>query len=269
SKERDLQLSFPIQIHPTLGEDNVPVLCNLQQRHHALYRQFRQRTSRGRAYFGDGFMSPHRDDAGLHGSDEDDEDDENVEGILPLPMYADREASVLLMVGDEVQETDAETADILDSLGMGSPLGPSSMTMVSPLETLIRFPSSEGSMTLSAPNSPASPSAPSFMSSVTGATFSSGPGHETNHRRSSYQDRGVSMSEPRIEVPRRHSSFPQPRGMFSPPPYGAIAASTMAQRRGHGLEPPLEETTEHSLSFPTEPALSTLGVLSRTTLASA
>ncbi|KAF9930294.1 hypothetical protein BGZ65_005418, partial [Modicella reniformis] len=87
AKERDLQLSFPISIHPTLEEDGSPVHQDIHYTPHT-----RRRRRRGHALYGIDIRQ-----------DGEDGESDGEEG--PLPMYADREGTLLLMVGQEVQET--------------------------------------------------------------------------------------------------------------------------------------------------------------------
>lgn len=87
SKERDLQLSFPIIVHPVLHEDGAPVHPDPNYDHVMQRRRRRQALYGNRTVVGEG-------EEGEEGYDDDD--------VLPLPIYADREATVLLMVGEEV-----------------------------------------------------------------------------------------------------------------------------------------------------------------------
>ncbi|KAF9914887.1 hypothetical protein BX616_007370 [Lobosporangium transversale] len=122
AKERDLQLSFPMTIHPTLNLDGSPAHPDPEfyLNNHLTNRHRRPRGGRRRAggalY---GIESRHGD------GDGDSEDDD-----LPLPMYADREETLLLMVGEEVQETGLH----VDVLGMAMSY-PDQTALYSPSET--------------------------------------------------------------------------------------------------------------------------------------
>lgn len=98
SKERDLQLSFPISMHPTLNEDGSPVHLDVYHAHRT-----RRRRRGGHAMYGINNRQAGEDGAS---------DDEDV----PLPMYADREGTLLLMVGQEAHELSVD--DEVDALGM-------------------------------------------------------------------------------------------------------------------------------------------------------
>ncbi|KAG0055541.1 hypothetical protein BGZ83_008286 [Gryganskiella cystojenkinii] len=125
SKERDLQLSFPVNIHPVLSDDGAPVHPDPTYHYPA-----QQRSRRRHALYG---IIPRGSDYGDRdglGEGEDDNDDD----LLPLPMYADRETTLLLMVGQEIQETgnsfsqtttpassSSESEEVVEALGISMP----------------------------------------------------------------------------------------------------------------------------------------------------
>ncbi|KAG0028946.1 hypothetical protein BGZ82_008180 [Podila clonocystis] len=86
--EKDLQLSFPILIHPELENDGAPVHPEITE--HAV-RPHRQRRGRRAQRVGALYISNNELMEGGAIADEDDDD------VLPLPMYADREETLLLM----------------------------------------------------------------------------------------------------------------------------------------------------------------------------
>ncbi|KAG0264786.1 hypothetical protein BG011_006059 [Mortierella polycephala] len=191
SKERDLQLSFPILIHPTLDDDGSPVHPGLMS------------GRRGRRY--------RRRERALYGmSNRDHYDDDEDEDMQPLPVYGDREDSLLLMSGHEVQESDF-LAHHIDALGI-------TMSMVFPEQGAIHSPS-DASMS-SSPISMTMPSPP-FTSSYTNA-----PTQEEHHRWS-VSNRSASLTpaspdhpDSVTSEPRRHSSVVRATDWHLPPPYG-------------------------------------------------
>ncbi|KAG0354600.1 hypothetical protein BG005_006344 [Podila minutissima] len=87
--EKDLQLSFPILIHPALENDGAPVHPELTE--HAV-RPHRQRRGRRAQRVGALYINNNElMEGGAVAAEEDDDD------VLPLPVYADREESLLLM----------------------------------------------------------------------------------------------------------------------------------------------------------------------------
>ncbi|KAF9988555.1 hypothetical protein BGZ75_009218 [Mortierella antarctica] len=189
-KERDLQLSFPILIHPTMDDHGSPV--------HPLPMDSvpaRPRRRRGRQLYGI--------ESGPMDADGEDDDD-----ILPLPMYADREGTLLLMVGEEIQETDLQGFE-LDALGISTSMGyPDQSVPYSP------------SITSISSSSPISPTPP-------GSSFLIGPTPVQGE-----QHTWTSMSRPVSMMPstsehashfsvasRRFSSIESATDPFLPPPY--------------------------------------------------
>ncbi|KAF9572771.1 hypothetical protein EC968_009499 [Mortierella alpina] len=189
-RERDLQLSFPILIHPTMDDHGAPV--------HPLPLDSipaRPRRRRGRQLYGI--------ESGPMDADGEDDDD-----VLPLPMYADREGTLLLMVGEEIQETDLQGFE-MDALGISTAVGyPDQNVPYSP------------SITSISSSSPISPTQP-------GSSFVMGhapiPGE---------QHTWTSMSRPMSMMPsssehashfsaasRRFSSIESTADSFLPPPY--------------------------------------------------
>lgn len=199
AKERDLQLSFPILIHPTLNAAGGPVHTHALFRHLLrLHPQNQTRRRARRALFGmvgstgargagEGGLPDrsHVDGEDLSDYDEDmdydaDEDGNGEAGVgggggganggsggnnsndnRHLPVYADREGTLLLMVGHEVVQ---ETTDLLpqeqvDALGISIERTPTATysgyySGVDRRGSLLYSPS-EASM--SVPNSPTSP----------------------------------------------------------------------------------------------------------------
>ncbi|KAG0377798.1 hypothetical protein BGX24_005441 [Mortierella sp. AD032] len=197
AKERDLQLSFPILIHPTLNAAGGPVHTHALFRHLARFQPQSQRRRRARrALFGmvgaagalEEGVAAGGDGDELSDYDEDMEYDDDEDGDSEaaggggtngysgnggsgngnadrhLPVYADREGTLLLMVGHEVMQ---ETTDLLapeqvDALGISMARIPtSSMTntgyslgVTDRRASLLQYAPSEASMTSSGPNSP-------------------------------------------------------------------------------------------------------------------
>ncbi|KAF9119811.1 hypothetical protein BGW39_011901 [Mortierella sp. 14UC] len=200
SKERDLQLSFPISIHPTLNAAGGPVHTHALFRHLARFPAQSQRRRRAlRALFGmvggageDGVPGGDGEELSDYDEDMDYDDDEDGDGEASgggggggetngsvagggggggngnanrhLPVYADREGTLLLMVGHEVMQ---ETTDLLapeqvDALGisMARAAAPSMTNTgyswdADRRPSLLQYTPSEASMpTSSGPNSP-------------------------------------------------------------------------------------------------------------------
>ncbi|KAG0234593.1 hypothetical protein BGW41_001106 [Actinomortierella wolfii] len=152
SNERDLQLSFPIRIHHTLDEDDAPSHLRIQHglTLHEMLQSSMSRSRRRRyqqhllaldpnsrsadplagllprrhapgqtpaqgstpAGGGDGDAAPEYDSLGdddfEYEEDEDDDDD-----VAPLPMYHERQSSILLMSGMDILESAiSETEDL-------------------------------------------------------------------------------------------------------------------------------------------------------------
>ncbi|KAF9105520.1 hypothetical protein BGX27_009579 [Mortierella sp. AM989] len=194
SKERQLQLSFPIQIYPTLSANGSPVHPELFYNSHS-----RNRRRIGRSLYGANSQPEEGDSEDL-----DDEDDH------PLPIYGDREDSLLLMVEQEVQEAGLQ----VDALGI-------SMGINFLDQGLLRSPS-ETSFISSSPNSPNSiGSSDSSM-----FPFVNGFVQEEPHAWGSLHHRSVSLtpvssSNPVNLLPgtRRHSSIEHISNLLYPPPY--------------------------------------------------
>ncbi|KAF9099298.1 hypothetical protein BGX23_003153 [Mortierella sp. AD031] len=186
SKERDLQLSFPILIHPTLNAAGGPVHTHTLFRH--LMRFHPQRRRARRALFGmvggdhveggggaDGDeLSDYDEDMDYDGEEGGDDDasagrrrssggggrsNDNGNGnhnSRHLPVYADREGTLLLMVGHEVVQ---ETTDLLppeqvDALGISiMPTTTNGYPGMDRRTSLLYSPSEASSI----PNSPTSP----------------------------------------------------------------------------------------------------------------
>lgn len=105
SKERDLQLSFPVIVHPVMTEDGAPVHPDPNYDHVRQRRRRRQALYGNRTVAGEGY--------GEDGEGYDDDD------VLPLPIYADREATVLLMVGEEIIEQPLDLqAEEVEAMGV-------------------------------------------------------------------------------------------------------------------------------------------------------
>ncbi|KAI1316522.1 hypothetical protein EDD11_009861 [Mortierella claussenii] len=214
AKERDLQLSFPIVIHPTLNLDGSPVHPDLNYDHRPSSNGRRNRRRTSRALYGIEYR---------HGDgDGDSEDDE-----FPLPMYADREETLLLMVGEEVHQEAGLHIDALDiSMSMShpepiAPYSPSEASIMSSLHS--GSPSSPISRdTFPFPISASSVNAPiqgeqhawSILNRSVSLTPSSAahPSHFSLLSSSPVAAAGTVTS-------RRHSSFEYASERFLPPPY--------------------------------------------------
>ncbi|KAF9546628.1 hypothetical protein EC957_009551 [Mortierella hygrophila] len=213
NKERDLQLSFPISIHPTLNAAGGPVHTHALFRHlMRLHPQSRTRRRARRALFGmvSGGAGEGQNEGGSGDgedlSDYDDdteyEDDEDGGGEVSgggggrvnggsgnntgsgnrhLPVYADREGTLLLMVGHEVVQ---ETTDLLqpeqvDALGISTmrtstATNPGFYYSGMDRRTSLLYSPSEASMP-SVPNSPTSPT--TFMEQYSwGCAYDGGAG---------------------------------------------------------------------------------------------
>ncbi|KAF9148562.1 hypothetical protein BG015_009706 [Linnemannia schmuckeri] len=281
NKERDLQLSFPILIHPTLNAAGGPVHTHALFRHLLrLHPQSQSRRRARRALFGmvgsagegqpDGITAD-CEDLSDYDEDMDYDDDEdgngeagggeggvngigggsgnNSNGNRHLPVYADREGTLLLMVGHEIVQ---ETTDLLppeqaDALGISivrtsTATNPGYYYSGVDRRSSLLYSSSEASMS-SAPNSPTSPT--TFMEQYSwgsaydgaaGGGLSSSPTSTTTYSMySTSPDFAVTPSSP-LEaaaaagrgsiVSRRHSSYTTSSGtpvatmeLSLPPPY--------------------------------------------------
>ncbi|CAO3570664.1 unnamed protein product [Mortierella alpina] len=190
-RERDLQLSFPILIHPTMDDHGAPV--------HPLPMDsvpVRPRRRRGRHLYG--IESARMD---VDGEDDDD--------ILPLPMYADREGTLLLMVGEEIQETDLQGFE-MDALGMSTTIGYPDRNMP--------YAPSITSISSSPPTSSSPPSGSLWM----GPTPVQGEQHTwaSMSRPMSMMPSGSEYASSHASAPsRRFSSIEGAADPFLPPPY--------------------------------------------------
>ncbi|KAF8943661.1 hypothetical protein BGZ47_005206 [Haplosporangium gracile] len=281
NKERDLQLSFPILIHPTLNAAGGPVHTHALFRHLLrLHPQNQSRRRARRALFGmvgsagegqpDGITADGEDLSDYdEDMDYDDDEDGNSEaggggggvsgigggsgnsnnGNRHLPVYADREGTLLLMVGHEVVQ---ETTDLLppeqvDALGISivrtsTSTNPGYYYSGVDRRSSLLYSPSEASMA-SAPNSPTSPT--TFMEqcswgsaydAAAGGGLSSSPTSTTTYSMySTSPDFAITPFSP-IEaaaaagegsiVSRRHSSYTAGNGapmatmeLSLPPPY--------------------------------------------------
>ncbi|KAG0306871.1 hypothetical protein BGZ98_001524 [Dissophora globulifera] len=199
SKERDLQLSFAIRIHPTLEEDGSPVHPGA----HITQRSQRRRRRRQSALYG-------FDTRGLGdlGSEDGESDDEH----FPLPMYADREGTLLLMVGEESPEGSGLVAGQIEPSGISMTRSfADGITMQTPSETLI---SSQHNSPLSSNDLPSFPM---------GNMPVQGEQHAwtvINRRYSLVPPSSEQMAHPGSRTLRRHSSFyARSNGGDQPPPY--------------------------------------------------
>ncbi|KAF9377994.1 hypothetical protein CPB97_009818 [Podila verticillata] len=223
--EKDLQLSFPILIHPTLDNDGGPIHPELTEHAVRPHRHSRGRRSQrvGALYISNSELM----EGGSGGGDDDDDDD-----ILPLPTYADREGNLLLMVGEEVQDLDYMNRQEMDALGISVSTTTDSDLWMSSEEA--------SSPTFSPVSPPLSPLSSAFASSSPGSTGTTewvGATAEQhswalyNNNNNNSNRRSQSMSIPPSspstqEGPsRRMSSMPH----FSPPPY--IFPNEEAQER--------------------------------------
>ncbi|KAG0020787.1 hypothetical protein BGZ81_009196 [Podila clonocystis] len=238
--EKDLQLSFPILIHPELDNDGAPVHPEITE--HAV-RPHRQRRGRRAQRVGALYISNNELMEGGAVADEDDDD------VLPLPMYADREETLLLMVGEEVQELDYLDQREMDALGISLSTTRDSEFWMSPSESV-------SSSTFSPSSPPLSPVSPTLSASPTsrstgafaterlgGATaeqhswalYSNNTINQNNNRRSA----SLSMTNPPAQerpARRMHSSMQH----FSPPPYilpGGEDSQEEERRRTQVSEP--------------------------------
>ncbi|KAK3838826.1 MAG: hypothetical protein J3R72DRAFT_448408 [Linnemannia gamsii] len=285
AKERDLQLSFPILIHPTLNAAGGPVHTHALFRHLARFQPQSQRRRRARrALFGmvgaagalEEGVAAGGDGDELSDYDEDMEYDDDEDGDSEtaggggtngysgsggsgngnadrhLPVYADREGTLLLMVGHEVMQ---ETTDLLapeqvDALGISMARIPtSSMTntgyslgVTDRRASLLQYSPSEASMTSSGPNSPTAMMghyswgsaydgagvASSPTSTMGFSMYSTSPDFGTGSAMSPVVGMGMGSSSGGSIVSRRHSSIcsngtPAAAGgtmeLSLPPPY--------------------------------------------------
>ncbi|GJJ76039.1 hypothetical protein EMPS_08398 [Entomortierella parvispora] len=104
SKERDLQLSFPVLVHPVLQEDGAPVHQDPTFDRALHRRRIRQALYGNRTVAGEGI--------------EDGEGGYDDEDGFPLPIYADRETTVLLMVGEEIIAQPDIQVEEIEGLGL-------------------------------------------------------------------------------------------------------------------------------------------------------
>ncbi|KAG0076119.1 hypothetical protein BGZ93_009530 [Podila epicladia] len=221
--EKDLQLSFPILIHPALEADGAPVHPELTR--HAV-RPHRQRRGRRAQRVGALYINNNELMEGSAVAGEEDDDD-----VLPLPVYADREESLLLMVGEEVQELDYMDRREMDALGISisTTRDPefrmsSSESGSSPISSLASPPLSPISSTFSAA-SPTSESTGTFATELRGGAtaeqhtwdlYSNNINNQNNNRRSASLS-VISSTPPAQEglARRMYSSLQH----SSPPPY--------------------------------------------------
>ncbi|KAG0202708.1 hypothetical protein BGX28_004875 [Mortierella sp. GBA30] len=190
TKERDLQLSFPIQVHPTMDEDGTPV-----HPQEVSSRSSRPRRRRGRHLYGIDTRPVNED---IDGDDD----------VLPLPMYADREGTLLLMVGEEVQETPADLEPFeIDALGI-------TMPPYGDQNAIVPYSHSESSMSSS---SPISRRMPSFLPNE----LIQGEQHawSRTNRQISLVPGSSEHSSIQLLAQRRYSSIESATDPFLPPPY--------------------------------------------------
>lgn len=237
SKERDLQLSFPITIHPTLDEDGSPVHPDIRYRPHA-----RRRRRAGHALYG----------IDTRQSGEDGVSDDEV----PLPMYENREDTLLLMVGQEAHETSLE--DESDAHGISVVIG-------YPDGTIPNSPS-EASLS-SLPRSPNSPNGPFPFPFPPVLTPIQGEQHAwaSAGRRTSLIPESSATLVSLSSAPRRHSAIEQPYERILPPPY--VMSSPTEEPPGSTLsysDTPRSDISEH-LGRLDEEIVSGVSSTSRTT----
>ncbi|KFH73002.1 hypothetical protein MVEG_00227 [Podila verticillata NRRL 6337] len=213
--EKDLQLSFPILIHPTLDNDGGPIHPELTE--HAVRPH---RHSRGRRAHRVGALYISNSELMEGGGGDDDDDD-----ILPLPTYADREGNLLLMVGEEVQDLDYMDRQEMHALGISvSTTADSGLWMSSEEASSPTF--SPVSPPLSPLSSAFTSSSPRHTGTVNGTEWVGATAEQhswalysninnNSNRRS--QSMSISPSSPSTqEHPSRRMSSMQ---HFSPPPY--------------------------------------------------
>ncbi|KAI8606080.1 hypothetical protein EDD21DRAFT_361963 [Dissophora ornata] len=191
-RERDLQLSFPIMIHPTLDEDGSPVHPDVNY-----CRRSRRQSRRASALYG---IEARRN---IHGDGESDDEE------VPLPMYADREGTLLLMVGQEGSEATGLVAGQIEPLGISMATGyPEQSAVLSPSEASM---SSLRTTLISPDNSLQFPPGNVPIQGEQHAWTSMG---RLANLSSASLPHFINMSSPES---RRHSSFQQ--AIDLPPPY--------------------------------------------------
>lgn len=181
SKERDLQLSFPISIHPTLDEDGSPVHPDVNY-----VPRERRRRRRGHALYGI--------DTRQRSEDASDDDE------APLPMYADREDTLLLMVGQTAYETAMEEALEL------------AMAAAYPEGTTPHSPSEDSLSSIS--RSPITPLYPLVLTPIQGEQHAWGDSSRRSSLIPTCSPTHLTSSSP---ASRRHSHHGYP--LDEPPPY--------------------------------------------------
>lgn len=292
NKERDLQLSFPILIHPTLNAAGGPVHTHALFRHLLrLHPESRTRRRARRALFGMVGSSEGQNEGGNgdgedlsdYDEDMDYEDDEDGEagggggggvngssgngnntgsGNRHLPVYADREGTLLLMVGHEVVQ---ETTDLLppeqvDALGISimrtsTASNPGYYYSGVDRRTSLLYSPSEASMS-SVPNSPTSPTtfmeqcswgsaydggaAPSPTSTTTFSMYSTSPDFAVTPF--SHIEAAAAGAAGGSIVSRRHSSYTSSSTPVAamelslPPPY--VFPSVAEDDEDYTIPPP-------------------------------
>ncbi|KAF9921063.1 hypothetical protein FBU30_008954 [Linnemannia zychae] len=250
SKERDLQLSFPISILPTLNAAGGPVHTQVLYRHMARLQSQSRRRAR-RAMFGMVGFNGEENGTGMVAGDElsdfdedmdnDDDDEEqdesagngsNGSGNRHLPVYADREATLLLMVGHEVvqETTDLLPPEQMDALGISLVRTTSASNISSEYysgaegrRTSLLYSPSEASIS-SGPNSPTVPEQYSWGSAYdNNAIMASSPTSTTGYSMYSTSPDFMTSASGGALLPRRHMSFSSssvaPIDFPLPPPY--------------------------------------------------
>lgn len=308
NKERDLQLSFPILIHPTLNAAGGPVHTHALFRHLLrLHPQSRTGRRARRALFGmvgSGAGEGQNEGGNWDGEDlsdydedmeyEDDEDgngeaggggggfngssgngNNSSSGNRHLPVYADREGTLLLMVGHEVVQ---ETTDLLppeqvDALGISimrtsTATNPGYYYSGMDRRTSLLYSPSEASMS-SVPNSPTSPTtfmeqcswgsaydggaASSPTSTTTFSMYSTSPDFAVTPL--SHMEAGAGGSI----VSRRHSSYTSSSTPVTtmelslPPPY--VFPSVAEDEEDYTIPPPSPLPFRNDDQRPTVPAV--------------
>ncbi|KAF9199909.1 hypothetical protein BGZ49_009915 [Haplosporangium sp. Z 27] len=201
SKERQLQLSFPISIHPTLSANGSPV----HPQPFYLNSDSTNRRMMRRALYGVGSRS-----------DQNDDDEYIDEEDYPLPIYGNREDSLLLMVEQDIQEAGLQ----VDALGASMGINILDQGMLrSPSESSAYFSSS-------APNTPESINSSSINSPS--FPFVNGSVSEGLQQQQDQHPLGRSVSLTPVSPmnpfnlhiePRRHSTIEQINSFLYPPPY--------------------------------------------------
>ncbi|KAG9073312.1 hypothetical protein KI688_001104 [Linnemannia hyalina] len=310
NKERDLQLSFPISIHPTLNAAGGPVHTHALFRHlMRLHPQSRTRRRARRALFGivSGGAGEGQNEGGngdgeeLSDYDEDTEyeDDEDGDGEVGggesgvngnntgsgnrhLPVYADREGTLLLMVGHEVvqETTDLLQPDQVDALGISTmrtsiATNPGFYYSGADRRTSLLYSPSEASM-YSVPNSPTSPTtfmeqyswgcaydggagglASSPTSTTTFSMYSTSPDFAVTPL--SYIEAAAGAAGGESIVSRRHSSYTSSSTPMTtmelslPPPY--VFPSVAEDEEDYTIPPPSPLPFRNDDQRPTVPAV--------------